>query len=179
MPLGFATLLQVCALKRGRRVCITIVNRSRSTRAVGLDQHYLHSGRRGSNIRPFSCYAECRRVSVNGVVISIWHNLSGGTIKVKQGEPGLLQGFFLCLCDSEAVRLKSSRWKRSLLVFSSGVCLEIAAMPFLGGYGSAWPSWLLAALFVPLGLIGLYASKFGDDRLVESLLVIPKLDLRI
>lgn len=102
-----------------------------------------------------------------------------GAIKVKQGEPGLLQGFFLCLCDSEAVRLKSSRWKRSLLVFSSGVCLEIAAMPFLGGYESAWQSWLLAALFVPLGLIGLYASKFGDDRFVESLLVVPKLDLRV
>ncbi len=52
-------------------------------------------------------------------------------------------------------------------------------MPFLGGYGSAWQSWILAALFVPLGLIGLYASKFGDDRFVESLLVVPKLDLRV
>jgi hypothetical protein len=88
----------------------------------------------------------------------------------------------LCLCDSEAVRLQPSRWKRSLLVFSSGICLEIAFLPLLAGfagYETAWPVWLVAAFFAPLALLGLYASKFGDDRLVEALLVIPKLDLRI
>jgi hypothetical protein len=94
----------------------------------------------------------------------------------------LIQGFLLCLRDSEAVRLQSSRWKRSLLVFSSGVCLEIAALPIcavLAGYDLSWQSWLLSGLFVPLGALGLYASKFGDDRLVEWLLVVPKLDLRL
>jgi hypothetical protein len=101
---------------------------------------------------------------------------------MKHREIGLIQGFFLCLRDSEAVRLQTSRWKRSLLVFSSGVCLEIAALPFLAGligYQTTWHGWLLTCLFVPLGLLGLYASKFGDDRLVESLLVVPKLDLRL
>jgi hypothetical protein len=101
---------------------------------------------------------------------------------MKQREMGLIQGFLLCLRDSEAVRLQTSRWKRSLLVFSSGVCLEIAALPSLAGligYEMTWYGWLLAFLFAPLGLLGLYASKFGDDRLVESLLVIPKLDLRL
>ena len=100
---------------------------------------------------------------------------------MKHHELGLLRGFLLCLRDSEAVRLQTSRWKRSLLVFSSGVCLEIATLPFLAGwlgYGPSWQSWLMAALFLPLGLLGLYASKFGDDRFVESLLVVPKLDLR-
>jgi hypothetical protein len=133
-----------------------------------------------------SRYAECHCVSATGLfVLSVRRpyipqtQSFRGRYKVKQRELGLLQGFLLCLCDSEAVRLKSSRWKRSLLVFSSGVCLEIAAIPFLGGYGSSWQSWLLAGLFVPLGLIGLYASKFGDDRFVESLLVVPKLDLRV
>jgi hypothetical protein len=99
--------------------------------------------------------------------------------KVKDRELNLIRGFLLCLRDSEAVRLQTSRWKRSLLVFSSGVCLEIALLPFLIGYETSWHVWLLAALFVPLGMIGLYASKFGNDRLVERLLVIPKLDLRI
>ena len=97
-------------------------------------------------------------------------------------EVGLIEGFLLCLRDSRAVRLQTSRWKRSLLVFSSGVCLEIAALPMfaaLMGYEMSWQGWLLAGLFVPLGLLGLYASKFGDDRFVERLLVIPKLDLRI
>jgi hypothetical protein len=97
-------------------------------------------------------------------------------------ELGLIQGFFLCLRDSEAVRLQSSRWKRSLLVFSSGVCLEIAALPIfavLTGHDMSWQGWLLSWLFVPLGIVGLYASKFGDDRLVEWLLVVPKLDLRL
>jgi hypothetical protein len=100
---------------------------------------------------------------------------------VKHRELGLIKGFLLCLRDSEAVRLQTSRWKRSLLVFTSGVCLEIAALPILAalmGYEMSWHGWLLSWLFVPLGLVGLYASKFGDDRLVEWLLVIPKLDLR-
>jgi hypothetical protein len=101
---------------------------------------------------------------------------------LKQREISLLRGFLLCLCDSEAVRLQPSRWKRSLLVFTSGICLEIALLPLLAGlagYETSWPAWLLALFFAPLGLLGLYASKFGDDRLVESLLIIPKLDLRI
>ena len=101
---------------------------------------------------------------------------------MKQREISLLRGFLLCLRDSESVRLQTSRWKRSLLVFSSGICLEIALLPPLvaaTGYEVSWTAWLLALLFAPLGLLGLYASKFGDDRLVESLLVIPKLDLRI
>jgi len=98
---------------------------------------------------------------------------------VKNRELSLIQGFLLCLRDSEAVRLQSSRWKRNLLIFSSGVCLEIALLPLLVGYNNSWQSWVLPALFVPLGLLGLYASKFGNDRFVERLLVIPKLDLRI
>jgi hypothetical protein len=98
---------------------------------------------------------------------------------VKQREIGLLEGFLLCLRNSEVVRLQPSRWKRNLLVFSSGICLELALLPLLAGYGTVWQGWLLAGLFAPLGAFGLYASKFGDDRLVESLLVIPKLDLRI
>ncbi|HEV8720238.1 MAG TPA: hypothetical protein VGW77_06315 [Candidatus Binatia bacterium] len=101
---------------------------------------------------------------------------------MKPRELGLIQGFLLCLRDSETVLLQTSRWKRSLLVFSSGVCLEIAALPFwagLIGYETSWYGWLLTWLFAPLGLLGLYASKFGDDRFVEKLLVIPKLDLRL
>ena len=101
---------------------------------------------------------------------------------MKQGEISLIRGFLLCLCDSAAVRRQSSRWKRSLLNFSSGVCLEIAILPLLAGmagYGTSWPAWLLGLFFAPLGLLGLYASKFGDDRLVESLLVVSKLDLRL
>jgi hypothetical protein len=97
-------------------------------------------------------------------------------------ELGLIEGFLLCLRDSRAIRLQTSRWKRSLLVFSSGVCLEIAALPPLAAlmsYEVTWQAWILTALFVPLGLLGLYASKFGDDRFVERLLIIPKLDLRI
>ena len=100
---------------------------------------------------------------------------------MKHRDLSLIQGFLLCLRDSEAVRLQTSRWKRNLLVFSSGVCLEIGALPFLAGligYETSWQGWLLTWLFLPLGLLGLYASKFGDDRLVEWLLVIPKLDLR-
>lgn len=101
---------------------------------------------------------------------------------MKHPELGLIQGFLLCLWDSEAVRLQTSQWKRSLLVFSSGVCLEIATLPFLSGlfgYETSWHLWLLTWLFAPLGLVGLYASKYGHDRLVEWLLVMPKLDLRL
>jgi len=101
---------------------------------------------------------------------------------LERRELGLIEGFFLCLRDSEAVRTQSSRWKRSLLVFTSGVCLEIGALPYvarLAGYDLPWGGWLVTCLFAALGLIGLYASKFGNDRFVERLLVIPKLDLRI
>jgi len=103
----------------------------------------------------------------------------GGT-GLKKREIGLIEGFLLCLCDSHTVRLQTSQWKRGLLVFSSGVCLELAALPLLAvliGWEFPWFAWLLTAFFGPLGLLGLYASKFGDDRLVESLLVVPKLDL--
>lgn len=96
-------------------------------------------------------------------------------------EPGLLRGILLCLWDSEAVRLQTSRWKRSILIFTSGICLEIAALPYVAnwlGYQAAWPTWLLTFFFFPLGLLGIYASKFGDDRLVEWLLVVPRLDLK-
>ena len=100
---------------------------------------------------------------------------------MKNLEPSLLQGILLCLWDSEAIRLQSSRWKRSLLIFTSGVCLEIAALPHLAswmGYESTVTTWLLSSLFLPLGLVGIYASKFGNDRFVEWLLVVPKLDLK-
>ena len=101
---------------------------------------------------------------------------------MRHSEPNLLKGFLMCLRDSEAVRLQTSRWKRSLLVFSSGICLEIAAVPYLAswiGFESSWQTSLLTWLFMPLGLVGIYASKFGDDRFVEWLLVVPKLDLKI
>jgi hypothetical protein len=98
---------------------------------------------------------------------------------MKDIEPSLLQGFFLCLWNAEAVRLQPSRWKRSLLVFLSGVSLEVAAIPYVSGwmgYESASLVWLVTLFFTPLGLLGLYASKFGNDRLVESLLVMPRRD---
>src|SRR4029453_4691326 len=98
---------------------------------------------------------------------------------MKRRELGLIQGFLLCLRDSETVRQQTSRWKRSLLVFSSGVCLEIAALPFLSGligYETCWYAWLLTWLFSPLGLLGLYAGKFGGVRFVEELLFSPTLD---
>lgn len=101
---------------------------------------------------------------------------------MQRRELGLIEGFLLCLRDSQAVRLQTSRWKRSLLLFSSGVCLELGALAPLAAlwsYDIAWQAWIVSALFLPLGLVGLYASKFGDDRFVESLLVVPKLDLRI
>ena len=101
---------------------------------------------------------------------------------MKRRELGLIEGFFLCLRDSRAVRRQTSQWKRSLLLFSSGVCLEISALPLVAelmNHAVGWQLWLLTAVFVPLGVLGLYASKFGDDRLVERLLVVPELDLRI
>ena len=93
---------------------------------------------------------------------------------MEQGELGLIEGFLLCLWDPEEAQRQSSRWKRSLLVFSSGVCLEIAALPLAGSllrYETHWPLWLLTWLFASLGLSGLYVSKFGDDRWVEWLLI--------
>jgi len=99
---------------------------------------------------------------------------------VKQRELGLIEGFLMCLWDSETVRAQSTRWKRSLLLFSSGVCLEIALLAPFGawmGYEMIWHSWLLTGCFAPLGLLGLYASKFGNERLVDWLLILPKLDL--
>jgi len=102
-------------------------------------------------------------------------------MKVKTLEPSLLKGLLLCLWDSETICLQSSRWKRSLLVFTSGICIEIAVLPHLAqwsGYESAVPIWLFTTFFFPLGLIGIYASRFGTDRLVEWLLVVPKLDLK-
>ena len=99
---------------------------------------------------------------------------------MKRREPSLLQGFLLCLWDSEAIRLQTSRWKRSLLLFSSGVCLELAAVPYVAGWlgYEIGPAWLLTLIFLPLGLLGLYASTFGRDSLVERLLVVSKFDLK-
>jgi hypothetical protein len=101
---------------------------------------------------------------------------------MSKAEPGLLRGILLCLSDSDAVRLQTSRWKRNLLVFTSGVCIEIASLPYASnwlGYQLTWPTWLLTFFFLPLGLVGLYASKFGSDRFVEWLLVVPKFDVKI
>lgn len=98
---------------------------------------------------------------------------------MKQRELGLIEGFLMCLWDSETVRAQSARWKRSLLLFSSGVGLEIALLPFFGAwmdYVMPWQLWLLTGFFAPLGLLGLYASRFGDDRLVEWLLFLPRLN---
>jgi len=67
------------------------------------------------------------------------------------------------------------------LIFSSGICLEVAAVPYLLGwigFEATWQAWLLTWLFFPLGVIGAYASIFGGDRLVEWLLIVPKLDLK-
>ena len=86
----------------------------------------------------------------------------------------------MCLWDSEAIRLQTSRWKRSLLIFSSGVCLELAAIPLVlnwFGFEVGVLPWLLTVGFLPLGLVGFYASSFGGDRLVERLLVVSQLDL--
>jgi hypothetical protein len=43
------------------------------------------------------------------------------------------------------------------------------------GYEAAWPAWILTLVFLPFGLVGFYASKFGNDRFVEYLLVMPSL----
>jgi hypothetical protein len=44
------------------------------------------------------------------------------------------------------------------------------------GYEATGPAWILTLVFLPLGLVGLYASKFGNDRFVEWLLVMPQLE---
>jgi hypothetical protein len=101
---------------------------------------------------------------------------------MRHREPSLLKGFILCIWDSESVRLQTSRWKRNLLVFLSGVCLEVSAMPYVAGwmgFETMGPAWLLTAVFFPLGLIGFYASKFGNDRFVERLLIVSGLDREI
>lgn len=93
-------------------------------------------------------------------------------------EPSLLQGFLWCLSDSEAIRVQTSRWKRKLLAFLSMICLGISGLPYLFDWleiASTGPKWLVPALFLPPGIVGLYASKFGNDRFVESLLGVPKL----
>ena len=98
---------------------------------------------------------------------------------MRDPEPSLLQGFLWCVSDSEAIRAQTSQWKRNLLVFLSIICLAISGLPYLvdwTGYPSTGPQWLIPAFFLPLGAIGLYASKFGSDRFVESLLGVPKLD---
>ena len=104
--------------------------------------------------------------------------LTVGNDEMKNPEPSLLKGYFLCIWDAQAVLRQTSRWKRNLLLFMSGVCLEISVVPYLSawmGYPAAWPAWLLTLIFLPFGLVGLYASKFGTDRFVESLLIMPKL----
>lgn len=93
----------------------------------------------------------------------------------------LIEGYLLCLWNSEAVRAQSSQWKRRLLFFMSGVCLEIAALPFLSaclGYESSSTMWLLTLAFLPLGILGFYASRLGSDRFVEFLLLAPRLGPR-
>ena len=103
-------------------------------------------------------------------------------VDLSNKEPGLIEGFFLCLRDSRSVRVQTSRWKRSLLVFSSGICLEIGAVPVIAAlisYELTWQVWLLSSVFLTFGILGLFVSKYGDDRFVEKLLVIPKLDLKI
>lgn len=100
---------------------------------------------------------------------------------LEERELGLIEGFLLCLWDADAVRAQSARWKRSLLLFSSGVALEIALLAPVGGWLNCQMTWqvrLLTGIFAPLGLLGLYASKFGDDRLVDWLLILPKFDRR-
>ena len=95
---------------------------------------------------------------------------------MKDLEPSVLEGFFLCIWDPETVRDQTSRWKRNLLVFSSGVCVEISAVPYLAvwmGYETPALTWIVTSFFLSLGLVGLYASKFGNDRFVEWLLLSP------
>jgi hypothetical protein len=100
---------------------------------------------------------------------------------MKNLEPTLLEGFLLCIWDRETIRQQTSAWKRNLLVFLSGVCLELAVMPHLAawmGYESPGLTWVLTAVLFPLGIVGLYASKYGSDHFVEWLLVLPELKRR-
>ena len=93
-------------------------------------------------------------------------------------EPSLIEGYLLCLWNAEAIRSQSIQWKRRLLFFMSGVCVEIAALPFLSsllGYDFSWAAWLLTAAFLPLGIVGFYASRFGSERFIEFLLLAPRL----
>ena len=92
-------------------------------------------------------------------------------------EPSLIEGYLLCLCNAEAIRSQTSQWKRRLLFFMSGVAVEIAAVPVLSsllGYDFSWAAWLLTAVFLPLGALGFYTSKYGSDRFVEFLLIAPR-----
>jgi len=98
---------------------------------------------------------------------------------MRDPEPSLLQGFLWCVSDSEAIRAQTNQWKRKLLVFLSIICLAISGLPYLVdwiGYPSTGPGWLVTLLFSLLGFVGLFASRFGNDRFVESLLGVPKLD---
>ncbi len=91
-------------------------------------------------------------------------------------EPSLIEGYLLCLFNAEAIRSQTSQWKRKLLFFMSGVGVEIAAVPFLSwllGYDFSWMGWLLTAVFLPMGMLGFYASRRGSDRFVEFLLLAP------
>jgi hypothetical protein len=95
---------------------------------------------------------------------------------MKDLEPSVLEGFLLCICDPETVRDQTSRWKRNLLVFLSGVCVEVSAVPYLAawmGYETPALTWVVTSFFLFLGIVGLYASKFGNDRFVERLLLDP------
>lgn len=114
---------------------------------------------RGSNIRGLQRSEDCSCVRAwrASSAIRPGHNIprqrqhQKGRYKVKERELSLIQGFLLCLRDSEAIRLQTSRWKRSLLVFSSGVCLEIALLPFVSGlfgYELSWYSCLSLSEFL-------------------------------
>ena len=95
---------------------------------------------------------------------------------MKDLQPSLLEGFLLCIWHPEAVRDQTSQWKRNLLVFLSGVCVEVSAVPYLAawmGYETPALTWIVTSFFLCLGLVGLYASKFGNDRFVEWLLLSP------
>ncbi len=100
---------------------------------------------------------------------------------LEERELGLIEGFLLCLWDADAVRAQSARWKRSLLLFSSGVALEIALLAPVGRLAEL-PNDLAGLAphrdFCAARAFGAYASKFGDDRLVDWLLILPKFDRR-
>ena len=85
---------------------------------------------------------------------------------MKHRELGLIQGFLLCLWDSEAVRLQTSQWKEFSWCLAAAFAWRSPRSDFLGGlfgYETSWHLWLLTWLFAPLGLVGLYASKYGHD----------------